>query len=223
MEDEPRLAQALAEIIRGEKHRVDTVQNGEDGLEYGLSGQYDIIVLDVMLPKLRGTEVVKRLRGAKITTPIIMLSALDEVMDRVKGLDCGADDYMTKPFAPQELLARVRALARRPSELLHEELGFGDLTLNLSTNILTCGERQVHLGYKEFETLRILMLAQDAITSKDTLIIRVWGSESSAEDNNVEAYISFLRKKFQYLGSETGIVAIRKMGYRLEEPCSLKE
>jgi DNA-binding response OmpR family regulator len=146
-----------------------------------------------------------------------MLTARDNVSDKVTGLDKGADDYMTKPFIPEELLARIRALSRRQGEVIVEEMVFGDLRLNLSTNDLCCKTKSIHLGYKEFEVLRILMSNIGKIISKDTLINRVWGSDSDAEDNNVEAYISFLRKKFHFLGSKAEITTVRKVGYRLEE------
>lgn len=216
VEDEVRLAQALAQLIREEKYMVDVVHDGNDGLAYAQSGQYDVMVLDVMLPGLSGLQVAKQLRAKKNTTPILMLTARGEVADKVHGLDYGADDYMTKPFSPEELLARLRALARRPGEMVHEELVFEDLSLNLASNTLYCGAKSVHLAHKECEILKILMLAGEALTSKETLIVKVWGSESNAEDNNVEAYISFLRKKFFFLGSRVGIMSARRVGYRLE-------
>ena len=216
VEDEVRLAEALAQILREQKYMVDVVHDGGDGLAYAQSEHYDVIVLDVMLPVLSGFEVARRLRQEKNPSPVLMLTARDEVSDKVQGLDAGADDYMTKPFAPEELLARLRALARRPGEVLHETLAFADLELNLASNILSCGAKQVKLGHKEFEIMRILMLAGAGITSKEALIVRVWGAQSDAEDNNVEAYISFLRKKFAHIGSRTGIETIRRVGYRLE-------
>ncbi len=216
VEDEPRLAQALAQILKEEKTMSDVVHDGEDGLAYALSGQYDVIILDVMLPKMSGFEVAQRLRAEKNATPILMLTAKDEVADKVHGLDYGADDYMTKPFSPEELLARLRALGRRPGDLVHEELEFADLRLNLSSKALHCGTRSVALSFKEFEILKILMLAKEGITSKETLIVKVWGADSEAEDNNVEAYISFLRKKLAFLRSHVNITAIRRVGYRLE-------
>lgn len=217
VEDEIRLAQALGQIMKEQKYAADIVNNGTDGLDYAMSGQYDVIVLDVMLPGFSGFDVVKKMRGAKNATPVILLTAKDEISDKVQGLDCGADDYMTKPFSPDELLARVRALSRRQGEVLLDELAFSDLTLSLSTNTLRCGVKSVHLGFKEFEVLRILMSNPQIITTKEDLITKVWGGDSDAEDNNVEAYISFLRKKFFYLGSKTGIETIRKVGYRLED------
>lgn len=217
IEDEKRLAQALTQILKEEKYLTDTAYDGEDGLLYAQSGQYDIIILDIMLPKLSGFDIAKKLRMDKISTPILMLTAKDEIMDKVHGLDYGADDYMTKPFSTEELLARLRALTRRPGELLHEEVCFLDLTLSLSANTLSCKEKSVHLSHKEFEIIKILMLAKEFITSKEAIIVKVWGADSDAEDNNVEAYISFLRKKLSFLNSRVGISSVRRVGYRLEE------
>ena len=217
VEDEVRLAEAMGQIMKEQHYQTDLVFNGKDGLYCGLSGEYDVIILDVMLPGENGFQIVEKLREAKIQTPILMLTARDNVSDKVTGLDKGADDYMTKPFIPEELLARIRALSRRQGEVIVEEMVFGDLRLNLSTNDLWCKTKSIHLGYKEFEVLRILMSNIGKIISKDTLINRVWGSDSDAEDNNVEAYISFLRKKFHFIGSKAEITTVRKVGYRLEE------
>lgn len=216
VEDEVRLADALGQIMEEAKYMVDVVYNGIDGLDYGVSGIYDVIVLDVMLPGKNGFDIVKELRTSKIATPVIMLTARDDVNDKIMGLDKGADDYMTKPFVPEELLARIRALSRRQGDVVLEELSFADLTLNLSTCDLWSGAKSIHLGYKEFEILKILMSSPGILISKEMLITKVWGNDSNAEDNNVEAYISFLRKKFFYLGSSTTIGTVRKMGYRLE-------
>lgn len=216
VEDEVRLAEALGQIMTEQKYIVDMVHDGESGLDYAISGLYDVIILDVMIPKMSGFEVVKALRTQKNTTPVLLLTAKDEITDKVVGLDCGADDYMTKPFAPEELLARVRALSRRQGDVILEEMEFADLTLNLSNNSLYRGAKSVHLGFKEFEVLKLLMSYPKQIVPKEEIIIKVWGMESSAEDNNVEAYISFLRKKFFFLGSHVNIGTIRKVGYRLE-------
>lgn len=216
VEDEVRLAEALVQIMKEQKYQADAVHNGNDGLELALYGDYDVIVLDVMLPGKNGFEIVKQLRTARKETPVIMLTARDDVHDKINGLDHGADDYMTKPFIPEELLARIRALSRRRGEVLLEEICFEDLTLSLSTNDLTCGAKNIRLAYKEFEILKILMSNQKNIISKEVLISKVWGTDSDAEDNNVEAYISFLRKKLQFVGSRVSIVTIRKVGYRLE-------
>ena len=216
VEDEVRLSNALAQILREQKYIVDAVYDGRDGLDYASNGQYDVIVLDVMLPSMDGFQVVRSLREQHIQTPVLMLTARDELRDKVHGLDCGADDYMTKPFAPEELCARIRALSRRQGDVILEEMTFDDLTLNLSTYDLIRGSKSVHLGFKEFEVLRILISNPGTIVPKDDLINKVWGAASSAEDNNVEAYISFLRKKFFFLGSRVQIGTIRKVGYRLE-------
>ncbi len=217
VEDEVRLADALVQIMLEQKYAADAVYNGEDGLAYAMSGQYDVVVLDVMLPKLNGFEVVRAMRKEKNATPVLLLTAKEEISDKVQGLDCGADDYMTKPFSPEELLARIRALSRRQGDVVMEEMTFSDLTLNLSTCDLKRGAKSVHLGFKEFEVLKILMANPKVVVPKEELIAKVWGMDSDAEDNNVEAYISFLRKKFYYLGSKVGILTLRKLGYRLEE------
>lgn len=181
------------------------------------AGQYDIVVLDVMLPKKDGFEVVRQLREVNQSVPVLMLTARDDVTDKVLGLDCGADDYMTKPFSPEELLARIRALSRRQGDVLLEDIHWADLTLKLSSRTLHCGAKSVSLGFKEFEVLKLLLANPNGIVSKEELLVKVWGSDSNAEDNNVEAYISFLRKKFFYLGSHAGIGTVRKVGYHLEE------
>ena len=217
VEDEKRLAQALGQIMEEQRYNVDMVYDGQDGLDYGLSGQYDVIVLDVMLPKMDGFSVVKKLRENNISVPVLMLTARDEISDKVTGLDCGADDYMTKPFSPEELLARIRALSRRQGDVVLEDIHWADLTLKLSSRTLHCAAKSVSLGFKEFEVLKLLLANPKGIVSKEELIVKVWGSDSNAEDNNVEAYISFLRKKFFYLGSRAGIGTVRKVGYHLEE------
>lgn len=216
VEDEIRLAEALGQIMTEQKYAVDIVHDGMDGLDYALTGQYDVIILDLMLPKKDGFEVVKELRAQKIATPVIMLTARDEIADKVAGLDCGADDYMTKPFSPEELLARVRASSRRQGDVVLEELEYFDLKLNLSTYTLQRGEKSIHLGFKEFEVLRLLMSNPKMVVPKEDIIMKVWGADSNAEDNNVEAYISFLRKKFYFLGSSVTIGTVRKVGYKLE-------
>lgn len=218
VEDERRLAEALGQIMAEQRYQTDVVYDGADGLDYALTGQYDAIVLDVMLPKLDGFEVARRLRCAHISTPILMLTARDEVPDKIAGLDQGADDYMTKPFDIGELLARIRALTRRQGEVLGEQLCAGDLVLDIPTRCLRCGEKSVRLGFKEFDVLRLLMATLKAVVPKDDIIAKVWGLESEAEDNNVEVYISFLRKKLAFLSSRVGIGTLRKVGYYLEVP-----
>ena len=218
VEDEVRLAEALDQIMTENKYTADVVHDGEAGLDNALSGIYDVIVLDVMLPKRNGFEIVRELRAQKNQTPVLLLPAKDEVQDKVTGLDCGADDYLTKPFFTEELLARIRALSRRQGDVVLNELAFGDLTLNLAAYTLQCGTKSVRLGLKEFEVIRLLMSNPNIILSKETLLLKIWGSESDAEDNNVEAYISFLRKKLIFLNSTVQISTARKLGYQLEEP-----
>ncbi len=216
VEDEKRLAQALSQIMKEAKYQTNIAYDGADGLELALYGSYDVIVLDVMLPKKDGFSIVKELRASKINTPVIMLTAKDEVGDKITGLDKGADDYMTKPFVPEELLARIRALSRRQGEVIVEELSFEDLSLDISNAELRCKDKNIHLSFKEFEIMKILMSNQKTIIGKEILITRVWGDDSDAEDNNVEAYISFLRKKISFIGSKVSLTTIRKLGYKLE-------
>lgn len=216
VEDEKRLAQALQHILSEQKYMVDLAFDGTDGYDCALSGIYDVIILDIMLPGMNGYEVASKLRKEKIATPILMLTAKDQVADKVKGLDSGADDYMTKPFEPEELLARIRALTRRQGEVVIDELNISGTVLNLSTCDLSCGLKSVHLNFKEFEIMKILMSNPGIVTTKDDLIVKVWGYDSNAVDNNVEVYISFLRKKLDFIGSDIEIISLRKIGYRLE-------
>ena len=217
IEDEVAIADLEKDYLELSGFEVKICNTGDEGLQTALREEFDLIVLDLMLPGLDGFEVCKKIREEK-NIPIIMVSAKKEDIDKIRGLGMGADDYMTKPFIPEELLARIRALSRRQGEVVVEELHFGDLTLNLSTNDLVRGRKSIHLGYKEFEVLKLLMNNAGKIISKDMLISRVWGNDSDAEDNNVEAYISFLRKKLSFLSSKVEIVTVRKVGYRLEEP-----
>lgn len=216
IEDEKRLAEALQQLLSEKKYMVDLAFDGMDGLSMAMSGIYDVIVLDVMLPKMNGLQVVKELRNGKIDTPVLMLTAKDQINDKVAGLDAGADDYMTKPFAPIELFARINALTRRQGEVIIDKLTFSDMYLNLSTCDLCCNEKSVHLNYKESEIMKILMSNPGKVTTKDDLIVKVWGYDSNAVDNNVEVYISFLRKKLDFIGAAAQIVSLRKIGYRLE-------
>jgi len=216
VEDEVRLAEALGQIMREGKYTVDVVHDGEAAYDYAMSGIYDVIVLDVMLPKMNGFEVVRQMRKNKEQTPVILLTAKDEIVDKVTGLDCGTDDYLTKPFSSDELLARIRALSRRQVEMVMDEMPFADVKLNLSTYMLECGFKSVHLGLKEFEVMRMLLTNPANIVPKESMLLKVWGSETDAEDNNVEVYVSFLRKKLLYLGSTVNIAVVRKVGYYLE-------
>ena len=217
IEDEKRLADALYQILLEQKYMADVVYNGIDALEYGLSGIYDLIILDIMIPYKDGFEVAYELRKNKIDTPILMLTAKDTVPDKVTGLNKGADDYMTKPFAPEELIARIKALTRRKGEVVLDETSFDDFNFNASSNTLSKGTKSVHLNYKEAEILKLLLSKPDVIVSKDEIITKVWGYDSDAGSNNVEAYISFLRRKLNFINSDTEIKSSKKMGYRLEK------
>jgi DNA-binding response OmpR family regulator len=220
IEDEKNLAESLVRLLEGEKYQAEAVNDGSAGLDYALSGVYDAVVLDVMLPKMNGFQIASALRKKGNAIPILMLTARDDVQDKVRGLDSGADDYLTKPFTAEELLARVRALLRRPGNIQMEELAFGDIHLALASCILSGNDKQVRLSRREFEVMRLLLSRPGSILSKDELISKVWGLGSEAVDNNVEAYISFLRKKLFYLNSRVGISAQRRLGYVLEEgPC----
>lgn len=217
VEDEVRLAATLADLMELAGYTTDVCHDGEAGLDNALTAIYDVIILDVMLPKRSGFDVVKRLRAEGNTTPVLLLTAKSDVTDKVTGLDCGADYYLTKPFEPKELTACVRALSRRQPELREEGvLTCGDLRLEQSTFSLTCGERTVRLSRKEYDMLELLMLNQKLVVSKEKLLVKVWGYESDAEDNNVEVYISFLRKKLDHLHSTVKIRTIRMVGYCLE-------
>ncbi len=217
VEDEVRLAEALVQIFMKEKYSADACYDGVNGLDNALTGIYDLIVLDIMLPKMNGLEVLRTLRANKIKTPVILLTAKDEVSDKVTGLDIGADDYLTKPFYTEELLARVRSLGRRNSDVICDNiLSFDDISLNISTYELMCGERSVKLGLKEFNIMELLIKNGARILSKETLIEKIWGYESDAEYNNVEVYISFLRKKLSHIKSKVIIKTVRGVGYCLE-------
>ncbi len=213
-EDDERLVEALEKILQDNGYEIDKVMDGQTALDYATVGAYDVIVMDVMMPKMDGFEATRQMRRAGVSTPILLLTARDAVGDKITGLDAGADDYMTKPFSPAELMAHLRALSRRQGEVQFESLQVGDLTLGLESYELTCGSKSINLSFKEFSICKILMSSPNTIVSKDTLIQKAWGVTSSAGDNNVEAYISFLRKKLKHLGSTCKIETVRRAGYR---------
>ena len=217
VEDDVRLAQAVGKILEENNYQVDLVNDGQSGLDYALSDIYDVVILDVMLPKMDGFEVAKQMRRKNINTPVLMLTARAQIPDKIEGLDSGADDYMTKPFSPAELLAHLRALTRRTGQVVFENLEFGDLKLNLESHDLSRGDKSINLSFKEFSILQVLMTNRNQIVSKETLISKVWGVDSSAVDNNVEAYISFIRKKLKHLGTDVQIETVRGVGYRLAQ------
>ena len=217
VEDEVRLAATLQDLLELNGYTADVCHDGESGLDNALTGIYDLLILDVMLPKKDGFTVLAQLRQAANATPVLMLTARSEVSDRVEGLDRGADYYLTKPFEPRELLACIRALTRRQPELrASDALEFGDLTLDLNAFTLSCGGRSVRLSRKEFDMCELLMRNRQVVLTKETLLLKLWGYESDAEDNNVEVYISFLRKKLTHLHSQVRIKTIRMVGYCLE-------
>lgn len=217
VEDEKALAEALSKLLEKNKFIVDTVFDGECGLDYIKSGVYDLILLDIMLPKKDGVSVLKECRKNGISTPIILLTAKSEISDKVIGLDCGADDYITKPFVIEELLARVRAVLRRNTDIvIDNEVYFGDIILNLSNCQLSTEKKFIKLGLKEFQIMELFMKNPSNIITKEKLIEKVWGFDSEAEYNNVEVYISFLRKKLEHLKSKVSIKTARGLGYYLE-------
>ena len=217
VEDEKQLSEALQQILIKNKYSVDAVYSGDEGLDYALTGVYDVIILDIMLPKLNGIEILKMIRKRKISTPVILLTAKGSVEDRILGLDSGADDYLPKPFSPDELLARLRALTRRNGDFINENiLEFSDIRLNLSTYDMEVNDNSITLTQKEFEILKYFMQRPKLVVSKDDLITKLWGFDSDIEHNNIEVYISFLRKKLAYVESDVKITTIRRVGYRLE-------
>jgi len=216
-EDETRMANALSEILKLENYDVEHVDNGIDAVDSIMSGVYDVIVLDVMMPGMNGFEVARRARREGIKTPILMLTAKGEIDDKVTGLDSGADDYLTKPFMTKELLARLRALCRRNINSKDGSLTYGDLSLDVSGATLTCtaNGQSVRLGEKELRIVEYMIANQGQILTREQLALKIWGFESEAEYNNVEVYMSFTRKKLAFIGSATVIKAVRGIGYEL--------
>lgn len=223
VEDEKYMAQALAQVLQKNNYTVDLAYDGEYGLDCALSGIYDVIVLDIMLPKMNGLEVLKFLRSQQVSTPVLLLTAKSETQDKVEGLDAGADDYLPKPFQMEELLARLRALTRRKDSVaFHNTLAYHDITLNANSLILYCGSREFRLTRKESQVLELLIGMKEMFVSKNTIIEKVWGFEGEAEDSHVEVYISFLRKKLKALKSTTVIKTIRGVGYSLQKAAGEK-
>lgn len=216
-EDEKDLSKALCAVLKHNNYSVDPVFNGQDALDYGLCENYDAIILDIMMPKKNGLEVLSELRKQGIDTPVIILTARSETEDKILGLDTGADDYLTKPFSMGELLARIRALTRRKSEFSPNLLTAGNLSLNRETFELSVGEKSLRLGNKEFQMIELLMNNPGRLISTEQFMERIWGYETEAEINVVWVYISYLRKKLASLGANLEIKAVRGVGYTLEE------
>ena len=215
VEDDQLLANSLKELLEGQNYQVDTVYDGEMGAEYALLGIYDLLILDVMMPKLDGYQVASQVRARHCGTPILMLTAKSQLDDRIQGLDAGADYYLTKPFDSREMLACIHALLRRQGAQV-DELTFGNTALDLSTSMLVCGDKQIRLSAKEFDIMRYLFQSGEKNLAKDTILARVWGYDSDAVENHVEVYVGFLRKKLRSIGSNVQIQAVRRLGYHLE-------
>ena len=216
VDDEKLLVKGMKFNLENEGYEVECAYDGAAAVELAREGKFDLIVLDVMMPEVDGLEACMRIREFS-NVPVIMLTAKSEDADKLMGFECGADDYLTKPFDPKELLACVRALARRQPELRGgDALSFGDLRLEKSSFSLVCDGRSVRLSRKEFDMMELLMLNRRQILTKESLLLKIWGYESDAEDNNVEVYISFLRKKLNHLRSGVKIKTIRMVGYCLE-------
>ncbi len=214
VEDEKYMAEAIAAVLKKNNYTVDLAYDGEYGLDCGLSSIYDIIILDIMLPKLDGLSILRELRANSIATPVILLTAKGETEDKVKGLDSGADDYLAKPFKTDELLARIRALGRRKSEFVNDGiLTCGDIELNPQTLDLFCGKKSFKLTLKECQLLEFLINMKSMVISKNAIIGKLWGFDGDAEDNHVEVYVSFLRKKLSHVNSKTVIQTVRGVGY----------
>ena len=216
VEDERAMAEGLCALLERQGYAADPVFDGVTGLDCAMSGLYDLIVLDIMLPKMDGLEVLTRLRNARVETPVLMLTARSSVEDRIRCLDHGADDYLTKPFDTGEFLARVRALTRRKDVPLEEELAFGDIRLDRRRLELCRGEERLRLGPKEFQVMECLLMNKNQIVPRNLLCEKVWGLLNESEYNNVEVYISFLRKKLRALHSDVQIRTLRNAGYFLE-------
>lgn len=216
IEDEKRLAMTLKDLLNQAGYQADMAFTGTDGLELAKGGIYDALILDVMLPELNGFQVLQTLRACGSTVPVLMLTARQELADRVLGLDSGADYYLTKPFENQELLACLRTILRRQTALVPNFFTFGDLTLSPSSSQLSCGSKSVALSSKELELMTILFKNTGCFISKETLLLKIWGYDSSANANNVEAYISFIRKKLSLLKSRVILRVARNIGYKLE-------
>lgn len=215
-EDERALSDALVVILKHNGYSVDAVCNGEEALEYLACGEYDGVILDIMMPRVDGIEVLRRIRAAGNAVPVLMLTAKSDIDDRVKGLDCGADDYLTKPFATRELLARLRAITRRSGGRAENILKVGDLTLDCSQFALCCAGGKLPLTAKEFGIMELLMRSPGRVISAERIMDSIWGSDSDAEISVVWTYLSYLRKKLKLLGSRASIRVVRNIGYTLD-------
>lgn len=219
VEDEKRMGQALCELMKQEKYEVDWFVDGEEGYDAVLDNSYDIVVLDVMLPHKNGFDIASDARKNGIKTPILMLTARSDVDDKVTGLDCGADDYLTKPFVPKELLARLRALVRRQYDIDDGKITFGDVSLESKTMTLSNIDNgaSVRLSDKEFRVLEVLLVNHGQIMTREQIAVKIWGYENEAEYNNVEVYMTFVRKKLSFIKSRVLVKAVRGVGYEMRD------
>ena len=217
VDDERQLTDALSAILKKNNYSIDCAYNGEDGLDMALSGIYDLIVLDIMMPKIDGISILKTLRQQGFNTPILMLTAKSEITDKINGLNFGADDYLTKPFVTDELLARIKALLRRKENFTGDVLSFLDLSLNRDTLEISKENKKIALGKKEFQILEMLILNKGKRIEKEKFIEKIWGFDTDAEYNTIEVYVSFLRKKLLAIDSFVEIKSIRGVGYTLGE------
>ena len=215
IEDEKLLADSIQEMLERKGFQVEAVYDGETGKEYAELGIYDLLILDVMMPKMDGYEVARQVRLHRCNTPILMLTAKSDVADRIAGLNAGADYYLTKPFDSGELLASINALLRRQAGQVNEMV-FGNTVLDLGTSMLMAGGKTVRLSAKEFDVMRLLLQAGKRNLSKSAILSHIWGLESNAVENHVEVYVAILRKKLSGIGSDVKIAAIRGLGYHLE-------
>ena len=219
VEDEKRLADTLRQLLHRQGYTADVSYDGVSGLDNAMSGIYDLVILDVMLPGMNGFQVAQKLRQGGIVVPVLMLTAKSGLTDRIHGLDCGADYYLTKPFESEELLACIRTLLRRAGGALQESdtLTWGDLSLERGTFTLVCGGRDVRLSRREYDLMELLMRNGTQVVTKEQMLVKVWGYDSQAEDNNAEVYISFLRRKLSHLHSCVKIKTLRMLGYCLTQ------
>jgi len=218
VEDEYSLADAIAETLKNENFDVKIATDGEKGEDEALTDVYDLILLDVMLPKQNGFDILKSIRNEKIQTPVIMLTAKSEISDKLNGLENGADDYITKPFHMKELIARIKVILKRKANLEDTNiLQYGDLKLDTRTGKMTCGENELSVNGKELDLLEMLLINQKQILDRELIANKIWGYYSDAEYNNVEVYVSFLRRKLKLIKSKVKIKAVRGIGYKLEE------
>ncbi len=215
IEDEKLLADSLRTLLESKGFTVETVFDGEEGAEYAQTGVYDLLILDVMMPKMDGYQVARQVRAKRCGTPILMLTARSGIEDRIEGLNAGADYYLTKPFDRRELLACINALLRRQGGQV-DELVYGNTALDLASGTLLCGEKSIRLSAREFDVMRCLLQSGNRNLSKEAILARVWGYDSDAVENHVEVYVGFLRKKLQSIGSDVRILSIRRLGYHLE-------